>query len=44
MSRVDYDLITRVQATSSAKVPALLRSLGESQSRSEVSEASERHR
>ncbi len=44
MSRVDYDLITRVQATSSAKVPALLRSLGESQSRSDVSGASERHR
>lgn len=28
MRRVDYDLIARVQATSSAKVPALLRSLG----------------
>jgi DNA polymerase-3 subunit epsilon len=28
MRRVDHDLIARVQATSSAKVPALLRSLG----------------
>ncbi|MGO4813464.1 PolC-type DNA polymerase III [Cupriavidus sp. 2MCAB6] len=37
MSRVDYELITRVQLTSSAKVPAFLRSLGEGQARGDVS-------